>query len=159
MAEISPPQSDLAGDIRRLMQGSQRASLGSLAERGQELLPFVTLVVPALAADATPILLMSDLADHSKNLRARPQASLLFDGTLDLAEPLTGPRVTLLGHVEVTTADADRAVYLAQYPGSAMYADFGDFNFYRFIIREALFVAGFGRIHRLDGNALRQLAD
>ncbi|HEX9447330.1 MAG TPA: hypothetical protein VF920_05095 [Dongiaceae bacterium] len=144
-----------AVEIRALMRSCRRAALGSLADRAAEILPFVSLVLPALAADATPILLMSDLADHAKNLQLRPQASLLYDGTLDLAEPLTGPRVTLLGHVTGTTDSGDRAAYLAQYPEAALYVDFRDFRFYRFVIREALYVAGFGRIHRLSGAELQ----
>jgi putative heme iron utilization protein len=156
MSEAPTGNHPLADEIRRLMQASRRASLGTLAERDQLTFPFVSLVIPALAADATPILLMSDLADHSKHLQQRPQASLLFNGTLDLAEPLTGPRVTLLGQVTITTATDDRATYLTQHPEAALYADFRDFRFYRFIAQEALFVAGFGRIHRLAGGDLRQ---
>jgi len=145
---------ETAAEIRQLMRSCRRASLGSLTERDGELLPFVSLVIPAIADDHVPVLLMSDLADHSKHLKARPQASLLFDGTLDLAEPLTGPRVTLIGTLNVTTDPADRATYLAQRPEAAFYADFGDFRFYRFTASEALFVAGFGRIHRLAGSLL-----
>jgi hypothetical protein len=154
MTDSAGDHRPLASEIRGLMRHCRRAALGSLAARGPETLPFVSLVLPALAADATPILLMSDLADHAKNLQQRPAASLLFDGTLDLAEPLTGPRVTLLGHVATTTDGSDRAAYLAQYPEAALYADFRDFRFYRFNIQEALFVAGFGRIHRLSGDDL-----
>jgi putative heme iron utilization protein len=154
MAETGSENISLPDEVRRLMRASRRAALGSLTKREELPFPFVSLVVPAIAADATPILLMSDLADHSKHLKQYPQASLLFDGTLDLAEPLTGPRVSLLGAVAVTTQADDRAAYLAQYPAAALYADFGDFRFYRFIIKEALFVAGFGRIHRLRGTDL-----
>jgi hypothetical protein len=145
----------LASEIRALMGRCRRAALGSLAARDGEILPFVSLVLPALTIDATPILLMSDLADHAKNLQQRPVASLLYDGTLELAEPLTGPRVTLLGHIAPSDDSGDRAAYLAQYPEAALYADFRDFRFYRFNIREALFVAGFGRINRLSGADIR----
>jgi len=145
---------EIVTEIRQLMRSSPRASLGTLTERAGELLPFVSLVIPAIAGDNVPLLLMSDLADHSKHLKQRPQASLLFDGTLDLAEPLTGPRVSLIGTLSVTTDPADRATYLAQRPEAAFYADFGDFRFYRFAVSEALFVAGFGRIHRLAGSLL-----
>jgi putative heme iron utilization protein len=152
----APPENSLADEIRQLMRASRRATLGSLTERDGLNFPFVSLVVPAIAADAAPLLLISDLADHSKNLRRQSQASLLFDGTLDLAEPLTGPRVSLLGDVAITTDADDRAAYLAQNPSAELYAGFGDFSFYRFTIREALFVAGFGRIHRLAGTELHQ---
>lgn len=153
-----PAELPLADEIRQLMRASRRATLGSLTERDGHIFPFASLVVPAIAADAAPILLISDLADHSKNLRRQPQASLLFDGTLDLAEPLTGGRVSLLGEVAITTDAGDRAAYLAQNPSAELYAGFSDFSFYRFTIREALFVAGFGRIHRLAGSEVHQPA-
>jgi heme iron utilization protein len=128
----------------------KRASLGSLAERDGVTFPFVSLVLPALAPGGAPVLLLSDLSDHAKNLKREPKASLLFDGTLELKEPLTGPRITLLG--EVRRADdqtADKALYLAQQPSAEMYINFGDFHCFRFSIIEGLFVAGFGRIHRI----------
>ncbi len=128
----------------------KRAALGSLAERDGTTFPFVSLVLPALAPDGTPVLLLSDLSDHAKNLKRDPKASLLFDGTLELKEPLTGPRLTLIG--EVSRSDdqaADKALYLAQQPSAEMYVNFGDFNCFRFTIIEGLFVAGFGRIHRI----------
>jgi hypothetical protein len=156
MTNAAPDNIALAAEIRALMRACRRASLGSLAARDGDIFPFVSLAIPAIAADGTPILLMSDLADHSKHLQQRPQSSLLFDGTLDLAEPLTGPRVSLIGTIAVTTAAEDRALYLEQHPKAAFYADFADFRFYRFTVLEALFVAGFGRIHRLDGELLRQ---
>ena len=128
----------------------KRASLGSLAERDGVGFPFVSLVLPALAEDGAPILLLSDLSDHAKNLKRDPKASLLFDGTLGLKEPLTGPRITLLGEVHRSEDQAgDKAFYLKQQPSAELYAGFGDFHCFRFRIIEGLFVAGFGRIHRI----------
>lgn len=128
----------------------KRAALGSLAEREGVDFPFVSLVLPALAPDGAPVLLLSDLSDHAKNLQRDPKSSLLFDGTLDLKEPLTGPRITLLGEVRRSEDQAaDKSLYLAQQPSAEMYVNFGDFHCYRFTILEGLFVAGFGRIHRI----------
>ncbi len=110
----------------------------------------MSLTVPALDAGGMPILLLSDLSDHVRNLGNSPLASLLFDGTGGMGEPLTGPRVTLLGEVSATADPAHRASYLAARPEAAMYADFKDFRFYRFAVAEALLVAGFGRIHRFQ---------
>ena len=86
----------------RALLGLPRGSLGSLAERDHKPYPFVSLVLPALSADGEIILLLSDLSDHAKNLQRDPRASLLMDGTLELKEPLTGPRLTLLGEVQVS---------------------------------------------------------
>lgn len=133
-----------------------RGSLGSLAARDGTEFPFVSLVLPALSADGDIILLLSDLSDHAKNLQRCQRASLLMDGTLDLKEPLTGPRLTLLGSVAVSPdQDADKARYLERHPSAAMYASFKDFRLYRFRIAEGLFVAGFGRIFRLKPEELR----
>lgn len=131
-----------------------KAYLGSSARRDEHIFPSVSLVIPALRAPDCVILLLSDLSDHVRNLGDDPRASLLFDGTEGLDEPLTGPRVTILGQVGVTTDPEDRQCYLARHPAAALYADFKDFRFYRFLPREALLVAGFGRIHRLTAAEL-----
>ena len=134
----------------------QRGSLGSLAERDGRLYPFVSLVLPARSAEGELILLLSDLSDHAKNLQRDPRASLLMDGTLELKEPLTGPRLTLIGEVGVSPDQpGDKARYLKAHPEAEMYAGFGDFRFYRFRIIEGLFVAGFGRIFRLTAEELK----
>lgn len=132
-----------------------RAALGTLAERDGVTYPFVSLVLPALAADGEVILLLSDLSDHARNLQRDPKASLLFDGTLHLKEPLTGPRLTLIGAVRrAEDQAADKALYVKAQLSAEMYAGFGDFHCYRFKTAEGLFVAGFGRIHRIAPHEL-----
>ena len=150
---------DPANAARALIDSATRAYLGSLAERGggtpgSETFPFVSLVLPGRDGTGQPLLLLSDLSDHAKNLKRDPHASLLFDGTAGLAEPLTGARVTLIGRVVLADTPENRALYLARQPSAAGYASFGDFHLYRFEIQEALLVAGFGQIHRLPGEAL-----
>jgi len=150
---------DPAKNIRALIDGATRAYLGSLAERrgsaaGSESFPFVSLVLPARDGTGQPLLLLSDLSDHAKNLKRDPHASLLYDGTAGLSEPLTGARVTLIGRVVPADTAENRALYLAAQPSAQGYAGFGDFHLYRFEIQEALLVAGFGRIHRIPGAEL-----
>ena len=152
---------DPAKTVRTLIETATRAYLGSLAERaagapgsqgdGAGTFPFVSLVLPARDGAGQPLLLLSDLSDHAKNLKRDPHASLLYDGTTGLAEPLTGARVTLIGRVVPADGPENRALYLACQPSAQTYAGFGDFHLYRFEIQEALLVAGFGRIHRLPG--------
>jgi putative heme iron utilization protein len=140
----------------RALLALERGSLGSLAERDGQLYPFVSLVLPAQAKDGELILLLSDLSDHAKNLQRDARASLLLDGTLELKEPLTGPRLTLIGEVQVSRdQQGDKARYLEVHPEAELYAGFGDFRFYRFRILEGLLVAGFGRIFRLKPEELR----
>jgi len=136
---------------RALIRTCARATLASVLRRDFAVgWPYASLVLVACRPDATPILLLSDLADHSKNIMADDRVSLLFDGTEGLEEPLAGTRLTLVGHARETTEPSDRALYLARHPSAARYAGFKDFRFYRIDAVGAHLVAGFGRIHWLD---------
>jgi putative heme iron utilization protein len=139
---------------RKLLRAADRAALATqLADDAgapAAAWPFASLVLLACDHDATPLLLMSDLAEHSKNIAANPRLSLLVDGTAGRVDPLTGPRVTLLGTAERTTDARVKSRFLARHPSASLYADFGDFHFYRLGIARAHFVAGFGRIHWID---------
>jgi len=141
---------------RHLLRGQATASLSSLlAPDGW---PYVSLVLTACDHDGAPILLISTLAEHTRNVRADARVSLLFDGTGGLEEPLTGPRLSLLGRAEISAEPRLRARFLARHPGAAMYADFKDFAFYRIAPARAHLVAGFGRIHWLEpGQLMRPL--
>ena len=66
---------------------------------------------PRLDHDASPLLLISTLADHTRNIAADPRVSLLFDGTAGLDEPLTGPRVSGAGPAARTDDPRHRARY------------------------------------------------
>jgi hypothetical protein len=138
---------------RELMRSLDRATLASalpaeLAVSGGDgaAWPYASLVLVAVDHDLSPILLLSTLAEHSKAMAANPAVSLLLDGTAGLAQPLTGPRLTVLGRARRTSDTAARRRFLARHPEAAMYADFGDFHFYRLTLARAHLVAGFGRI-------------
>jgi len=135
--------------IRALMRRLDRATL-STAMAGESGWPYGSLVMAATDQDGSPLLLLSDLAEHTANLKADPRVSLLFDGTGGYDEPLTGPRATVLGRVE-KTGDARLAErYLRRHPSARMFAGFKDFSFYRVTVERAHIVAGFGRIHWVD---------
>ena len=144
--------SEIGSSIRLLMRRCLRVGLGTLEAGGG---PYVSLAMIALDHDATPLLYLSDLADHTKNLKRDPRVSLLFDGTLDSAVPLAGERATVQGRIEVTTDPRLLARYVARQPDAAAYAGFRDFNLYRVSVERAHLVAGFGRIHWVDGAAVR----
>src|SRR5690349_7870141 len=84
---------------RGVMRAADRATLATLVRGDQPDAgaPYASLVLVALDHDASPLLLISALADHTRNLAADPRVSLLFDGTAGLDEPLTGPRVSVAG--------------------------------------------------------------
>ena len=137
---------------RRLIRTVPRAALATVvADRGGE--PYASLVSVAVDHDAAPILLLSDLADHTRNLKRDPRVSLLFDGTGGerRTDPLAGDRVTVQGRIEPSGEPRHRARYVARHPSAAGYGGFKDFNVYRIRIERAHLVGGFGRIHWIDG--------
>ncbi len=131
--------------IRRLLREATRAGLGTLEVEGGG--PYVSLAMLATDPVGAPLLLLSDLADHTRNLKADPRVSLLVDGTLKMSTPLAGARATVQGRIARSDRAEDRARYLARHPDSEMYFGFKDFNLYRVSVERAHLVAGFGRIH------------
>jgi heme oxygenase (biliverdin-IX-beta and delta-forming) len=146
-------EADPAATARRMVRSVARAALGTLLPTAEGA-PYVSLANVATDHDGAPLLLLSDLADHTRNLAADPRASLLFDGTGEREDPLAGERVTVQGRLSRSDEPRHRRRYLARHPVAAMYADFKDFNFYRLALERAHLVAGFGRIHWLAASAL-----
>jgi hypothetical protein len=107
--------------------------------------PYCSLVNVATAPDGAPLLLLSTLALHTKNILADPRASLMLDERKD-ADPLEGARVMLMGTLVPTAGANARAAYLRRHPDAELFAGFADFSFYRMTISRAHLVAGFGRI-------------
>jgi putative heme iron utilization protein len=107
--------------------------------------PYCSLVNVATMPDGSPILLLSRLALHTKNILADSRVSLMLDERKP-GDPLEGARVMLLGKATATEDPEARRRYLDRQPEAEMFASFGDFGFYRLAIARAHLVAGFGRI-------------
>ena len=107
----------------------------------------------------SPLLLLSDLAQHTRNLVADPLVSLLFEAPPGYPDPLAGPRLTLLGRAERCDDAHAAARFAARHPSSAVYAGFADFHLYRVVVERGHLVAGFGRISWIEGGDLRFAAD
>jgi putative heme iron utilization protein len=144
-----------ATEARRLIRGCGHAALGTSLD-GR---PYVSLVASACDIEASPLLLLSDLAQHTRNLVAGPLISLLFEATSGYADPLAGPRLTLLGRTERVGDAHSAARFAARHPSSAVYAGFADFHLYRVVIERGHLVAGFGRISWIEGEHLRFAGD
>ena len=147
-SEASPRErKDEARAARLLLRRCDLAALATILDGA----PYASLALLATDLDASPILLLSDLSRASRNLKAEPRASLLVASPEGGRDPLDSPRLSLLGRLEPTSDPRMRRRFLARHPQSAMYADFGDFRFYRMTVERAHFIGGFGRIVWLDG--------
>lgn len=137
------------------MRRLDRVSLATSLQAEGSAWPYASLVLTAVDHDLTPILLISDLAEHSKAIASTARVCMLFDGTGGLDQPLTGPRLSVFGVAAKSQEPRVRQRFLARHPDAELYADFRDFNFYRIAIERAHLVAGFGRIDTIAGAALR----
>ena len=138
---------------KKLLREGRSGALATLMPSAGD--PYCSLVNVATAIDGAPLLLLSNLALHTKNIQTDARVSLMLDERKE-GDPLEGARIMLMG----TCAKSEPSVagaYLRRHPEAEMFANFGDFAFYRMEIRRAHLVAGFGRI--VDINAKDLLAD
>ena len=146
---MTSPSDDLPRLVRDLIRGRDRAALATALPAAPPsdggAWPYASLVLVAADHDLS-LLLMSDLAEHSKAIATDPRVSLLFDGTAGLDQPLTGPRATVLGRAAVVDDARLKQRFLARHPDAAMYAGFKDFRLYRVAVERAHLVGGFGKI-------------
>lgn len=120
---------------------------GALSTIGRGGFPFGSVVSHAVDASGRPLLLLSDLAEHTGNLTSDPRASLLV-AQEDPGDPLALSRVTLIGHVAEPPED-ERAPALEAYRtvhgGAVLSTDHG-FRIYRMEITAVRFVGGFAHM-------------
>jgi heme iron utilization protein len=129
------------------------ASLGTMARDIPEH-PFVTLVSVAFDERGRALLLLSRLAEHTANLEACGNASLLVsEAAGGEGDPLAAGRVTLVGtcgRVPDAEVEACRAIYLGRHPEAKGYAGFADFGLFRLEPGAIRYVGGFGRMSWVD---------
>ncbi|MEZ5398224.1 MAG: pyridoxamine 5'-phosphate oxidase family protein [Bryobacteraceae bacterium] len=106
--------------------------------------PFGSVMPYALDAEGRPVLLISTLAMHTKNLVEDPRASLMIAESVAAEEALVAARVTLVGDVREVEESEVRGLYLARHPDAAQWVDFGDFAFFRMEVLDIYYVGGFG---------------
>jgi putative heme iron utilization protein len=135
---------------RSLLRRSRQGALATLmAESGD---PYCSLVNVASYPDGSPMLLISRLALHTKNILTDSRVSLMLDER-STGDPLEGARIMLAGRAEEVSRDdtaAFRRRYLKAHPSAEAFVDFKDFSFFRIVPSGAHLVAGFGRIVDLE---------
>jgi heme iron utilization protein len=145
--EGQPRRPGAAEEARTIVAGATVGTLASLTSLGD---PWASVVTYALLADGTPVLCVSRLALHGRNLADDPRASLAVSAPVaDGEDPSDTGRVTLAGLVEAPAGaelDAARAAYEAAVPSAEVFTEFGDFTFWVLRVREVRWVGGFGRM-------------
>src|SRR5947207_5229660 len=137
------PDFNPSAAAKKLLREGRSGALATLMPGSGD--PYCSLVNVATAADGAPLLLISKLALHTKNLINDPRCSLMIDERKP-GDPLEGGRVMLMGTAAPTPDPDARRRYLDRQPEAEMFAGFADFSFYRMQLKGAHLVAGFGRI-------------
>jgi putative heme iron utilization protein len=128
---------------KKLLREGRSGALATLMPGSGD--PYCSLVNVATAADGAPLLLISRLAIHTKNILADPRVSLMLDERKE-GDPLQGGRIMIMGTAAVTNDPDARRRYLDRQPEAGGFASFADFSFYQVTIKAVHLVAGFGRI-------------
>jgi len=146
---IQPTDDDARALARGLLKDARTAALAVLLDDGT---PMATRIAFGLAPDGAPLSLISDLAAHTKALRAEPDCSLLIGEVTGKGDPLNLPRLTLQASAQFTPPeDKDRLAghYLETHPKAKLYVGFADFHLVRFRVSRGHLNGGFGQAYTL----------
>ncbi|MGL5447486.1 MAG: HugZ family protein [Rhabdaerophilum sp.] len=136
---------------RHLLRAIRVGALGTLdRETG---FPITTLVSVATDLDGAPVILVSGLSHHTKNLKIDPRCSLLLSEG-GRGDPLAHPRLTLTAIAERVGDQVIRRRFLARHPKAKLYVDFPDFAFYRLAPQVMQLNGGFARAFDGDGRLI-----
>lgn len=145
---------NLSQEARKFLRTTHSGILSSHSARFEGY-PFGSVAPFVLDHNCQPVILISNIAEHTKNIIANPKVSLLvFAGAEDLQ---ANARLTLLGEAIKINKNEDanlRARYLRYLPQASSYFDMHDFAFYRIQIRQARYIGGFGKMSWISENDL-----
>lgn len=144
-----------AEEARTLAANSSHAALATLSSDGE---PWASMIAYALLPDGSPVLCVSTLAEHGRNLHRDQRASLMIAQSDIVADPLANGRVTLSGVAELAEGDLAeeaRAAYVARIPAANVYAGFGDFSIWVLRVDRVRWVGGYGRMDSATADSFR----
>ena len=142
-------------EARTFIQSEHDGMLCTLSRR-LEGFPFGSIAPYALTATGEPLILISEIAEHTKNVRADARVSFLIQAS-KVADQQASARATLVGYAIPVSkplyADSERR-YLEVVPNAASYFSTHDFSLFQIHTLQVRFIGGFGNIHWIDGNAM-----
>jgi heme oxygenase (biliverdin-IX-beta and delta-forming) len=142
------PKPDRAVEARRFVRTHPHGVLSTLSRR-LDGAPFGSIAPFVLDHEGCPVILISTLAEHTRNLDADPRCSLIAHPCAQ--DPQAAGRVTLVGRAErLPDKHALGPRYLRRFPEAEEYFGMHDFHFYRLRVQAVRFIGGFGSIHWID---------
>jgi putative heme iron utilization protein len=131
-------------------------NVATLATHSDDGHPWASLIAYGSLVDGAPVLFVSRLAEHARNLERDPRASLVVADAHPGSDVLASGRVTLAGVAErpdATVAGAAADAYVAAVPSAKAYSDFRDFSLWVLRVERVRWVGGYGRMDSTDGTA------
>ena len=135
-----------------------QAANGTLATHSREPhgYPYPTALPFAPTSAHVPMVLISHLAEHTRNLQSDARAGFLVSHSPSDAV-FEGQRLTMLGSFSQAPADSVTEMshrYLRYHPDAARYLELGDFTLWVMSVERMRYIGGFGAMGWLDGSAL-----
>jgi putative heme iron utilization protein len=146
----NPTRPSAAEEARTIVASTNSGTLATLTADGAPWASFVTYGL----LDGAPVLCVSNLAEHGRNLAGDPRASIAIVGPSTDADPLAGSRVTLAGVVATPVGDelaAARDAHLAGVASAKYYIDYSDFTLWVLRVDRVRWVGGYGRMDSTSG--------
>jgi hypothetical protein len=138
-------------EARTLVAAARSGSLATLSADGT---PWASIVTFGATDAGEPVLVVSTMAEHTRNLAREPRCSIaIAEPVPDGEDPLDRARITLAGHViEPAGAEADAALeaHARHYPFAREYAGWADFSVYLLRVERARWVGGFARMSTVE---------
>lgn len=141
-----------AEEARTIAASTNSGTLATLTADGD---PWASFVTYGLLGGA-PVLCVSNLAEHGRNLAADPRASIAIVVPATESDPLANARITLAGRVEAPLGDerdAAREAHLAAVAAAKYYIDYSDFSLWVLRVSRVRWVGGYGRMDSTSGQA------
>lgn len=138
----------------------------------KQIMPYNTFVMVAFDYDCSPLLLLSDLSDHTKNINNNNIVSILLYeefrnilnfprfnskkliNEIDYEDPMSRPRVTLIGKLNITRSKSHKERFISRHPASKLYSSFNDMKMYKLNILCGHLTGGFAQVKTFDKNDL-----
>ena len=139
-----------AEEARTIAASTNTATLATLTADGD---PWASFVTYGLLGGA-PVLCVSNLAEHGRNLAHDPRASIAIVAADMASDPLASGRITLAGIAERPTGpelDAAREAHVAAVPAAKYYIDYSDFSVWVLRVSRVRWVGGYGRMDSASG--------
>ncbi|MGH9886633.1 MAG: HugZ family protein [bacterium] len=153
---------DPGADVRHWLLSASIATLSTIAaEREVAGWPFGSLAPYALRADGTPVILLSEIAQHTKNLRRDPRLSVFVCDPRPAGDPQASWRVTILGRARPLERDEPgleeiQARYRERVPNAPSYLGTHDFTYFALEPVRVRAIGGFGAIRWLEPDSIRR---